>query len=281
MRIDAHHHFWRYTPDEFGWIDESMQAIRRDFGPSDLKAVLDASGVDGAVAVQARQSLEETAWLLALAEEHDWMRGVVGWVQLVEANVDAVLAQIAANPKLVGVRHVLHDDPDDDYMLREDFSRGIRALKAHDLVYDILIFERHLRQSLTFVDRHPNQAFVLDHVAKPRIEAGELEPWRMHIRALAERPNVTCKVSGMVTEADWSTWTPEVLRPYWATVLEAFGPSRLMFGSDWPVCLVASSYARWVETVQSWMADLSADEQAQIMGGTAARVYGLDTQEAA
>ncbi|MEM6644958.1 MAG: amidohydrolase family protein [Bacteroidota bacterium] len=281
MTIDAHHHFWCYTPEEFGWIDESMQAIRRDFGPDDLRAALDEASIDGTVVVQARQSMEETAWLLALAAAHDWMRGVVGWVLLVEPSVSDVLDRVAANPKLVGVRHVLHDEPDDDYMLRDDFNRGIRALQAHDLVYDILIFERHLPQTLAFVDRHPEQPFVLDHVAKPRIAAGELEPWRTHIRALAERPNVTCKVSGMVTEADWANWKPETLRPYWDTVLDAFGPSRLMFGSDWPVCLVASGYARWAQTVRTWIADLSADEQAQIMGGTAAQVYGRTIAEAA
>jgi len=281
MTIDAHHHFWRYTTDEFGWIDESMQAIRRDFGPDDLRATLDEAGIEGAVSVQARQSMEETAWLLALAAVHDWLRGVVGWVPLVEPSIGEVLAKLASAPKLVGVRHVLHDEPDDDYMLRDDFNQGIRALRNHGLVYDILIFERHLPQTLTFVDRHPDQPFVVDHIAKPRIAAGELEPWRTHIRALAERPNVTCKVSGMVTEADWAAWTPEALRPYCDTVLDAFGPSRLMFGSDWPVCLVASGYTQWAETVRTWIADLSADEQAQIMGGTAAQVYGLTITEAA
>ncbi|MEM1095534.1 MAG: amidohydrolase family protein [Bacteroidota bacterium] len=281
MTIDAHHHVWRYTPEEFGWIDESMQVIRRDFGSDDLRAALDEAGIDSAVSVQARQSLEETAWLLALATAHDWLRGVVGWVPLVEPSVSEVLAKLVSNPKLVGVRHVLHDEPDDDYMLRDAFNRGIRALRDHGLAYDILIFERHLPQTIAFVDCHPDQPFVLDHVAKPRIAEGGSEPWRTHIRALAERPHVSCKVSGMVTEAEWATWTPEVLRPYWDTVLDAFGPSRLMFGSDWPVCLVASSYTRWAETVHGWIADLSAAEQAQIMGGTAAQVYGLTITEAA
>jgi L-fuconolactonase len=275
MRIDAHHHFWDYSPAEYGWIDERMERIRRDFGPEDLEAELAAAGIDGVVSVQARQSLAENRALLAHAARHEFIRGVVGWAPLVDPQVGKTLEALKRNPKLKAVRHVLHDEPDDRYMLREDFQRGVGLLKQFGLVYDILIFERHLPQTLQFVDRFPDQVFVLDHIAKPKIAAGELAPWQGLIVELSHRPNVYCKVSGMATEADWNAWTPESLRPYFDTVLSAFGPRRLMFGSDWPVCLVATDYVRWAETVDGWIADLSAAEQERILGGTAVEAYGL------
>ena len=275
MRIDAHHHFWKYDPTEYDWIGEEMSAIRRDFLPGHLAAEIGAAGIDGVVSVQARQTVAETAALLEFGAANPFIKGIVGWVPLVSPGVEADLARFAAESKLRGVRHVLQGEPDDLYMLRADFNAGIRALEPHGLVYDILIFERHLPQSCAFVDRHPAQVFVLDHLAKPRIKEGAFEPWNTHIRELAKREHVFCKLSGMVTEASWSDWTPEQLRPYVDTVLAAFGPARTMFGSDWPVCLVASGYARWVETVQLLAAGLTADEQARLFGGTAAQVYRL------
>ena len=274
MRIDSHHHFWKYDPVEYGWIGPDMRGLQRDFLLADLEKETASAGIDGVVSVQARQTVEETAWLLEVAGGSDLVKGVVGWVPLISPTVEADLERFAAHGKLKGVRHVLQGEPD-DYMLHEDFNAGIRALKASGLVYDILIFERQLPPSITLVDRHPAQTFVLDHVAKPRIKDGLFEPWNQNIRVLARRPNVYCKLSGMVTEADWSGWSDEQLRPYVDTVLEAFGPARLMFGSDWPVCLVASTYPGWRETVASLTEQLSTDERARLFGGTAMEAYSL------
>ena len=275
MRIDSHHHFWKYDPAEYDWIGEEMGVIRRDFLPEHLAAEITAAGIDGAVYVQARQTVEETAALLEFAGAKEFIPGVVGWVPLVSPGVEQDLQGFATNGKLRGVRHVLQGEPDDFYLLRADFNAGIRALRPFGLVYDILIFERHLPQTCTFVDRHPGQVFVLDHIAKPRIKEGSLEPWSTHLRELAQRENVFCKLSGLVTEASWSGWTPEQLRPYVDTVLAAFGPARMMFGSDWPVCLVACGYARWVETVRQLAAGLTPGEQGRLFGGTAEEVYRL------
>ena len=275
MRVDAHQHFWRYSAQEFGWINDAMAAIRRDFRPGDLLPLLQETGVDATVAVQARQSLEETDWLLELADEHDWIAGVVGWVPLTDVGLEETLEQLSDKAKLKGVRHVLQGEAD-EYMERDDFNAGIALLRKFSLTYDVLIQERQLPAAIRFVDRHPNQPFVLDHLAKPSIAAQELEPWRTHIRELARRPNIACKLSGMVTEADFDRWTFEDLRPYIDTVLECFGPERLMFGSDWPVCTVASSYARWVGAVRSCVAELGKDAQEAILGGNAIRFYHLE-----
>ena len=275
MTIDAHHHFWKYDPVEYGWIDDEMAVIRRDFLPPDLQRAIASAGVEKVVSVQARQTLEETRWLLELASRHDLIAGVVGWVPLVSPGVGDDLAELATNAKLRAVRHVLQGEADERYMLREDFNAGIRALAKHGLAYDILIFERHLPQTILFVDRHPEQVFIVDHIAKPRIAENVMSPWRENMRELAKRPNVCCKVSGMVTEADYRAWTPGQLRPYFDVVLESFGPRRLMFGSDWPVCLVACGYARWANLVREWIAPLSPFEQADIMSGSARRAYGL------
>jgi L-fuconolactonase len=275
MRLDAHHHFWRYNPTEFDWIDDDMAAIRRDFLPADLAAEIRDSGIDGVVSVQARQCLAETTWLLELASRHVFIRGVVGWVPLIAPDVRTALERCAANPKLRAVRHILQGEPDPDYMLRPDFNRGISVLPEFDLTYDILILERQLPQTLSFVDRHPQQRFVLDHIAKPRIRDGQLSPWRENLRELARRPNVWCKISGVVTEADYTIWTPASIRPYLDAALAAFGASRVMFGSDWPVCRVACDYRRWVQLVQAFVAPLSATEQAAIFGGNAVDAYHL------
>jgi L-fuconolactonase len=276
MRVDAHQHFWHYNMEEFGWIDDSMGAIRRDFLPSDLALLLRVSGVDASITVQARQSIEETEWLLDLSHENDWIAGVVGWAALTEPAVEATLQRLAANPKLKGVRHVLQGEPD-AYMASEDFNAGVAKLRRYGLTYDLLVLARQLPAAIAFVDRHPQQPIVLDHIAKPLIAAQDLEPWRTNIRKLAQRPHLCCKLSGMVTEADFDHWTIEQLRPYVDTVLEAFGPERLMFGSDWPVCTVAASYQRWHSTVASLLAELSRDEQASIFGNTAIHFYGLDS----
>jgi L-fuconolactonase len=275
MRVDAHQHFWRYTAEEYGWIDEGMSAIQRDFLPSELRSELDQAGIDESIAVQARQLIEETRWLLQLADEHEWIAGVVGWVPLVDREIGKVLEPLAANPRLKGLRHVLQAEPD-EYFEREDFHAGIAQLRPLSLVYDVLIVERQLPAAIRFVDRHPNQPFVLDHVAKPRIGDHELEPWRKNIRELARRPHVVCKLSGMVTEASFDHWTEADLKPYVETVLEAFGPARLLFGSDWPVCTVAASYGRWASVVDGWIAQLSVHERSAILGENAVRLYSIN-----
>lgn len=276
MTIDAHHHLWKYSAAEYGWITPEMQVIRRDFLPADLEPLMHHFGIEGTVAVQARGTLEETTWLLGLAEKHPLIRGVVGWVPLTDgAAVKGTLESFAKNRKLRGIRHVIQDEADPRYILRKDFNEGVSALREFGLRYDILIFERHLPAAIEFVDRHPNQTFILDHIAKPRIKDKIVSPWDRNIRELAKRQNVYCKLSGMVTEADPKQWTPQSLQPYIDVVLAAFGPRRLMYGSDWPVMLLATDYAHWYITVTNAIAKLSKAEQARIMGGTAAEAYGI------
>ncbi len=274
-KIDAHHHFWEYDSVEYGWISDEMAAIRRNFLPADLKREIDAEGIDGVVSVQARQTVEETEWLLGMAGQYPFIRGVVGWVPLASPEVKGDLARFAANPNLKAVRHVLHDEPDDNYMLRDDFNEGLSLLAAHGLAYDILIFERHLPQTVQLVDRHQEQVFIVDHIAKPKISRNEVSPWRENIQELAKRQNVYCKMSGLVTEADFKAWTVEQLKVYMDVVLSAFGGQRTMFGSDWPVCLVACEYARWHGIVSDFVSSLSAAGQQRVLGGTAIEAYKL------
>jgi L-fuconolactonase len=274
MQIDSHHHFWNYDPVEYDWIDDSMQVIRRSFLPGDLQAEIEAAGIDGVVSVQARQTLEETDWLLELAAQNTFIKGVVGWVPLAEDSINTTLDRYSDHPKPKAIRHVVQGQPA-GFLDVPEFNTGIRALTQRSLVYDLLIFENQLEEAIRFVDRHPNQRFVLDHIAKPKIKENELEPWAKNMHALAQRENVTCKLSGMVTEADLTAWTAEQLKPYFDTVLEAFGPQRLMFGSDWPVCLLASGYKQWRELVSNLIAPLSEGEQSAIMGQTAIQSYTL------
>ena len=274
MKIDAHHHFWHYNTQDYGWISDEMAVLRRDFLPADLKPELERAGIDRVVSVQARQCVEETEWLLKLAEENDFIAGVVGWLPIASPDFPALLEKFAANPKLRAIRHVVQDEPDDRFILGEAFNRGIDRLLAAHLVYDILIFERHLPYAIEFVKNHsPEQVFVLDHIAKPKIAAGEMQPWADNLRKLAAFPNVYCKLSGLVTEADIHNWTPDQLRPYVETVLDAFGTGRVMFGSDWPVCTCATNYSAWHNLVGEFISRLSENEQAQIMGGTALKAY--------
>ncbi len=275
LKIDAHHHLWKFSTAEYGWISEQMPVLRHDFLPDDLHKVMAQAGINASVAVQARQTVEETRWLLELAGQHDFMKGVVGWAPLVDPGVAAELEKFAGNPKLKGIRHVLQDEVDEHYMLRDDFNRGISELKAFHLAYDVLIFERHLPQTIQFVDKHPDQVFVVDHLAKPRVRFHAVSPWAEHLRELAKRANVYCKISGLATEADHKNWTEQQLDVYIDTVLSAFGPKRVMFGSDWPVCLLAISYRRWVELVADRLAKLSTDEQARVWSGTATEAYRL------
>jgi L-fuconolactonase len=273
--LDAHHHLWRYNAQEFDWIDDSMARLRRDFLPRDLEAEMLAAGVSGAIAVQARQTVQETQWLLDLAADARFMRAVVGWAPIAAADFSAWLEKNSAHAKLKGLRHVVQAESDPEFMLRPAFAEGVRAITRAGLTYDILIFERQLEQAIRFVDMHPNQIFVLDHIAKPRIADGLFEPWNRHLRELALRPNIFCKLSGMVTEARWDAWTPEILAPYFDAVLEAFTPRRLMLGTDWPVCLLATTYSGWVKTVREFVSGFSRDEQQRILSGTAREAYRI------
>jgi L-fuconolactonase len=274
--IDAHHHLWRYSQVEYGWIDDAMQVLRRDFMPVDLEAEMGAAHVDATVVVQARQTLEETRWLLAQANQFAWIAGVVGWAPIADTDFPDVLNDLLGEPQLKGLRHVLQGEPDESYALGNAFQRGIEEMQGSGLVYDILIYEHQLPMAVKLVDRNPKQIFVLDHLAKPKIAAQILSPWRENLRELARRPNVVCKVSGMVTEADWSDWTMSDLSPYLETALECFGPERLLAGSDWPVCTVASSYPGWWERLRQWTSSLSPGEQEDILGANATRIYRLE-----
>jgi L-fuconolactonase len=276
MRIDAHQHFWRHDPVRDAWISDEMAVLRRDFLPPELEGVLRAAGVDGCVAVQADTSEDETRFLLDLATRHDVVRGVVGWVDLCAPDVEARLEHLAAYPRLCGIRHIVQAEAD-DYLTRADIARGIAAVGGAGLAYDILVYARQLPAVRSLVERLPDeQRLVVDHIAKPDIAAGRVEPWARHMRGLAEHANVWCKVSGLVTEADWAGWRPEDLRPYLDVVFEAFGPGRLLFGSDWPVCLLAAEYADVVGVVEDYAAHLGEDERAALFGGNARRCYRLD-----
>jgi L-fuconolactonase len=250
--------------------------LKQDRLPGDLAPLLAEANLDGTVAVQARQTLEETEWLLDLADRHPLIRGIVGWVDLCSPALRAQLERFRVHPKLRGVRHVVQDEPDDQFMMRDEFLRGIAALAGFDLTYDILIFPRHLPVACQLVESFPNQPFVLDHIAKPFIKDGLLEPWATDIRRLASYPNVVCKLSGMVTEANWQSWKPSHFEPYLDVVLEAFCPGRLMFGSDWPVCTLAGSYGQVAGILAAFTQQLSMDEQAEVWGGTARRFYRLE-----
>ncbi len=274
-RIDSHQHFWRYSAAEFAWIDDSMAPLRRDFLPEHLRPELDAAGIDGCIAVQAPQTLDETRFLLRLAAENPWIRGVVGWVDLQSAAVDQQLREFARDPHFVGVRHIAQAEPDPRFLVSEPFLRGLAALAPYDLVYDVLVFPHQLPAAIELAGRFPGQRLVLDHLAKPDLRGPDLANWARDLRELARHENVTCKLSGLVTEAPWSTWTPDLLRPAFAVALEAFGPKRLLFGSDWPVALCASGYRRWVETVELWLAELPESDRAAIFGGNSVRCYQL------
>ena len=278
MRIDAHQHFWRYTPEEYGWIGPEMAVLQADHLPDDLAALAAPLGIGGTVAVQARQTLAETQWLLDLAKQHPLVRGVVGWVDLCSPNLREQLERFCTSPHFRGVRHVVQDEPDDQFMLREDFLAGLAALAEFGLAYDVLIYPRHLPIACQVAKRFPDQPFVLDHIAKPTIKDGTMEPWARDIRRLGAYANVTCKLSGMVTETDWRQWQPGDFEPYLDAVFEAFGPERIMFGSDWPVCTVAGPYAQVAGIVAGYVENLSEGEQAAVWGGTATEFYCLEAR---
>ncbi|HEV2135989.1 MAG TPA: amidohydrolase family protein [Terracidiphilus sp.] len=273
--IDAHHHLWRYKAADFPWIGEGMEVLRRDYLVNELEEVAHQAGISGTIVVQARQTTAETEWLSDLASRSTLIQGVVGWAPLTSPDIAPLLERLAALPRIKGMRHILHDEPDPQYMLREDFQRGLSLLKHHDLSYDLLIFESHLPHAIELVDRHPRQIFILDHIAKPRIRQRRISPWRENLKELSKRENVYCKLSGMVTEADWKLWSEDDLKPYFETVIEAFTPQRTMFGSDWPVLTLAAPYERWLRIVHTFIAGMTPSEQEMILSGTAAEAYAL------
>jgi L-fuconolactonase len=275
MTIDSHQHFWIYEAEKHAWIDDDMKVIRKNFLPEDLKLVYQNNGIDGCVAVQADQTLAETDFLLDLAEKNDFIKGIVGWIDLRASNIDAILNQYSKFPKLKGFRHVVQGEADHNFMLRPDFLNGIAALEKYNFTYDILIFPHQLGAALELVRRFPNQKFIIDHIAKPYLKDGFYDGWATLMKAINEHKNVYCKLSGMTTEADYNNWTPEQIEPYMQLVLEAFGANRILFGSDWPVCLVAGNYTKTKELVTNFIAKLSSEEQAAIMGGNAMQFYNL------
>jgi L-fuconolactonase len=274
--IDAHLHFWRYAPATHGWIDERMGILRRDVLPEELGPLLAAHGFFRCVAVQAAQSLAETRFLLELADRHDFIGGVVGWVDLRSPEVERQLQTFAAHPRFKGVRHVAQDEPDERFLVRDDVMNGISALESFGLAYDLLVYPRQLPAAVELVRRFPRQRFVLDHLGKPPIAQGDLAPWREAVRELGRLPNAMAKLSGLVTEASWAEWTPAQLRPVLEVAFEAFGPQRLMVGSDWPVCTLAGDYGRVVGVVKDYLAGRPQAEQDAVLGANAARFYGIE-----
>ncbi|MGB3587479.1 MAG: amidohydrolase family protein [Tunicatimonas sp.] len=274
-KIDAHQHFWQYSPRTHGWISDDMAVLKRDFLPDDLTPFLEANNCVGCVAVQASQTLAETNWLLSLAAQNDFILGVVGWVDLQDSQLIDTLENLTNYRKLKGVRHLIQDEPDDRFMLQTEFIRGVNHLAKYELTYDLLVFDKHLPVALSFIEQISEVPIVIDHIAKPKIGKKELQPWKQNITELAQNSSAYCKVSGMVTEANWHNWKYDNLLPYLDTVVEAFGTSRLMIGSDWPVCLLSSEYAGVIEIVERYFSSFSEEEQRQIFFQNAVDFYRL------
>jgi len=275
MTIDSHQHFWTFDPIRDSWITDDMSVIQRNFYPEDLQPTLQQNGIDACVAVQADQSLGETRFLLDLAAKNDFVKAVVGWIDLQDDAIDEQLSEWKSEKKLVGFRHVLQAELDTEYMLRPSFLRGISKLKNHEFTYDILIFPKHLATAQKFVAQFPDQPFVLDHIAKPYIKAGLIDEWKRDIKSLAKFENLQCKVSGIITEADWKSWTYEQIKPFLDIVFDSFGVERIMFGSDWPVCLVAGDYSEVKGIIETYTKDFSVSEKAKVFGKNAAKFYGI------
>ena len=275
MRIDSHQHFWIYDPNQYPWMTDELSAIRSNHLPEHLQVEFDRLDIDGSVAVQARQSLDESRWLLKMADESSLIKGVVGWVDLRSEHVEDQLAEFSEHPEFVGVRHVVQDESDINFMLLPEFIRGISKLKSYDLSYDILVFPKQLPAAIKLVKQFPDQSFVLDHIAKPLIKDKEISTWDEHIRELAQFSNLTCKVSGMITEANWTTWKTSDFTPYLDVVFEAFGEDRLMYGSDWPVCKLAGSYRQVYDLTDNYLSQFSPLAKEKFFGGVASEFYGL------
>jgi L-fuconolactonase len=277
LTLDAHQHFWQLSrPFDYAWLNAPAHApIRRDFLPEDLAPLLKAAGVDRSVFVQTQHNLDENRWALGLAARHPFIAGVVGWVDLASPACEEQLLEFRENPKFVGVRHITQDEPDDDFIVRADVLRGLRVLEKHGVPFDLLFYVKHLRHAADLARRLPALPLVIDHLAKPHIKEHALDDWLPHLKAAAALPNVYCKLSGLITEADWKGWTVADLKPYVRAALDLFGPRRCLFGSDWPVCELAGTYAQVVAALREALGPLSASESARIFGGTAAEFYRL------
>ena len=275
MVIDSHQHFWKYKPSKHKWIDDSMSLIRKDFMPSDLKKVYNKNKIDGCIAIQAEQTLEETNFLLDLSKENTFIKGIVGWVDLRASNIDNTLEHYSNYKKIKGFRHIVQNEEDHNFLLRPEFLRGISYLEKYNYVYDILIFPHQLETTLEFVKKFPNHKFIIDHIAKPYIKDGLYDEWARLMLEISKYENVFCKISGMITEADYNLWTPEQITPYMDLILTSFGSKRILFGSDWPVCLVAGSYKKVKELVTNFISKLSENEKTNIMGKNAINLYNI------
>ena len=274
MRIDAHNHFWIYDPVRDAWIDDSMEVIRRDFLPDDLEPILNQNSIDGTISVQADQSEKETLFLLEQAENYKFIKGIVGWIDLQSESIQERLHFFQTYKKLKGIRHIAQAEAN-DFLISPDFVRGIETLSRTEFTYDILVFPPQLPAAIQLVSKFPNQVFILDHIAKPYIKSGEINKWAKSILSLAAHDNVFCKISGLITEADWTQWKAEDFRPYLEVVVEAFGCRRLMYGSDYPVCLLAGSYEQVLDLAENYFQAYSTDEQQAIFGGNAQKIYNI------
>lgn len=276
MIIDAHQHFWKLGLFDTSWLEANEhQPIRRDFLPPDLKPLIDAAGVDRTVFVQTQHDVDETRWALGLAEEHDWICGVVGWLDLASEQCEEQLLELKKHPKFVGIRHVTQDEPDVNFIVRPEVIRGLRVLEQHGVPFDLLFYVEHLHHAQALAEQLPGLKMVIDHISKPHIRDHRLDDWEANFRTAARFPNVYCKLSGMITEADWRNWRAEDLRPYVEIALDAFGAERLMFGSDWPVCELAGSYQQVFDALRECLGSLNRDELERIFCGTARDFYGL------
>lgn len=275
MKIDAHQHFWIYNEEEYPWIDDRMEILKRDFIPAQLMEEIEPAGFVGSVAIQARQSVDETRWLLSLSQQYSFIKGVVGWVDLQSDKIEEHLIEFAGESKFVGVRHLIQDEKEIDFMLKKEFRRGIAYLQDYGLTYDLLIYPEHLKVAGKLVQKFPELKFVVDHLAKPAVKNNILEPWASDIKDLAQYENVYCKLSGMVTEGNWENWNPSDFIPYMDVVIESFGPERIMLGSDWPVCLVAGSYQSVVDLVLNYIKQCSENERQKMQCDTCISFYSL------
>ena len=275
MRIDAHQHCWQYTPEEYAWIGDNMSLLREDYMPPDLHQHLQRHEIDGAIMVQVRQNLDETRWMLDLADQYPYILAVVGWVDLCSPEAGAQLDEFKEHPKFRGVRHIVQDEKDNYFLLKDDFCRGVKEVSERGLTYDILVYPKQLDAATQFADRFPEMPLVLNHIAKPSIKKGEMEPWKREIEALAERPNVACKVSGMVTENNWEEWKKDEYHPYLDVVFEAFGEDRVIYGSDWPMCELAGGYMKMAAVTTDYAARVSGEAREKLFGRNAIRWYGL------
>ena len=274
MKIDAHQHFWNYDPVRDSWIDNTMEVIKRDFLPLDLKEILKNNNIDGCISVQASQSEEETIFLLKLASENSFIKGVVGWVDLRADDIEEKLEAFSKDKNLVGIRHILQGE-DESFMLKDDFQNGISKLNKYNLSYDVLIFPKHLKSTIKLVSNFPEQTFIVNHIAKPNIKDGKIELWKKDIEELAKYSNVYCKVSGIVTEADWNNWAVSDFTKYLDVIFNSFGVNRIMYGSDWPVCLVAGEYESQLEIIKDYISNLPVADREKVMGDNACKAYNI------